>query len=258
MLAIMSGKRPPRPTHPSFTGGLWILMQRCWDQNPESRPEASEVVKALGGREYSRSTEQQEGPSSERQTDQAVNQVYGYPGGAVKSRASLRGKNPSRSGEDSRESSDRGLDLAVADTGVGSDLDHDVENGDEGRHQSRVRRDDRRPSRMLFALILPYPTPDIGGDSVLNAGAGYNQSGPSRNPPRMFLRLVIVWGLTTPRTGADLLNNPSLDYLVQRDHPSVYIFPIPLGLSSERTGTDRDECVRGGQVRFSPLTLESG
>ena len=206
-------------------------MQRCWDQNPQSRPEASEVVKALGGREYSRSTEQQEGPSSgrvsrttsrrsaaasehpppmtpapppdlsERQTDQADNQVYGYSGGAVKSRASLRGKNPSRRnviGKDSRESSDRGLALAVVDTGVGLDLDHDVENDDEGKHRSRVRRDDRRLSRMLFALIPPYPVSNIGGGSVLNVGDGHNQSDPSRNPSRGFLRLVIVWGLTTP------------------------------------------------------------
>ena len=49
MLAIMSGKRPPRPTHPSLTEKLWILIQCCWYQNPRSRPEISEVLNVLGG-----------------------------------------------------------------------------------------------------------------------------------------------------------------------------------------------------------------
>jgi len=50
MLAIMAGKRPPRPMHQSFTNHLWTLMQRCWDQNPHSRPEVSEVFRVLRGR----------------------------------------------------------------------------------------------------------------------------------------------------------------------------------------------------------------
>ena len=48
ILAIMTGKRPPRPTHPNFTDRLWALTQRCWDQHPQSRPEISEVLRALG------------------------------------------------------------------------------------------------------------------------------------------------------------------------------------------------------------------
>ena len=48
-LAIMAGRRPPRPTHQQFTDQLWALMQRCWDQNPLSRPEVSEVFKILRG-----------------------------------------------------------------------------------------------------------------------------------------------------------------------------------------------------------------
>ena len=48
-LAIMAGRRPPRPTHQQFTNQLWKLMQRCWDQNPLSRPEVSEVFKILRG-----------------------------------------------------------------------------------------------------------------------------------------------------------------------------------------------------------------
>ena len=47
MLAIAQGKRPPRPTHSIFTEKLWTLMQRCWDQDPHSRPEASEILAIL-------------------------------------------------------------------------------------------------------------------------------------------------------------------------------------------------------------------
>ena len=46
---MIAGERPPRPTHQQFTDQLWTLMQRCWDQNPHSRPEVSEVVKVLRG-----------------------------------------------------------------------------------------------------------------------------------------------------------------------------------------------------------------
>ena len=47
MLAIMSGERLPRPTHPTFTEDLWILMQRCWHQDPTSRPQILEGVQIL-------------------------------------------------------------------------------------------------------------------------------------------------------------------------------------------------------------------
>ena len=47
MLAITQGKRPQRPTHPDFTENLWALIQRCWDEDPHSRPKASEVSQAL-------------------------------------------------------------------------------------------------------------------------------------------------------------------------------------------------------------------
>jgi len=45
--AVVNGKRPPRPTHPAFTEGLWALTQRCWDQDPHLRPEASKVLQVL-------------------------------------------------------------------------------------------------------------------------------------------------------------------------------------------------------------------
>ncbi|KAF9649285.1 kinase-like protein [Thelephora ganbajun] len=44
---IIQGKRPPRPTCPTFTDNLWTLMQRCWDHDPLLRPEASEVLEIL-------------------------------------------------------------------------------------------------------------------------------------------------------------------------------------------------------------------
>ncbi|KAF9646800.1 kinase-like protein [Thelephora ganbajun] len=47
MLAILEGKRPPRPTHPTFTDGLWVLTQRCWDQEAHLRPQVSEVLQVL-------------------------------------------------------------------------------------------------------------------------------------------------------------------------------------------------------------------
>ena len=47
IFAIMRGERPPRPTHPTFTEDLWAVMQRCWHQNPVSRPQFSEVVQIL-------------------------------------------------------------------------------------------------------------------------------------------------------------------------------------------------------------------
>ena len=49
LLAIMSGKRPRRPSHSSFTDKLWIFTQQCWDQDPRLRPEVSKVLEVLGG-----------------------------------------------------------------------------------------------------------------------------------------------------------------------------------------------------------------
>jgi len=50
-MAIMDNKRPPKPEHEQFTDQLWTLMQRCWDQDPLSRPGISEVLKILRGGE---------------------------------------------------------------------------------------------------------------------------------------------------------------------------------------------------------------
>lgn len=47
MVDITQGRRPPRPEHPLVTGPLWKLMQRCWDQEPNLRPKATEVLQEL-------------------------------------------------------------------------------------------------------------------------------------------------------------------------------------------------------------------
>ena len=49
MMAILEGKRPPRPTHQNFTDGLWALMEVCWNQHPYWRPEMSVVLQTLRG-----------------------------------------------------------------------------------------------------------------------------------------------------------------------------------------------------------------
>ena len=47
MFSVMQGQRPERPTHPSFTGDLWSLTQRCWDHDPGLRPEVSKALQTL-------------------------------------------------------------------------------------------------------------------------------------------------------------------------------------------------------------------
>ena len=47
MSEVMSGARPPRPTHPDFTEELWSLMQRCWAHEPHLRPGTSEALEIL-------------------------------------------------------------------------------------------------------------------------------------------------------------------------------------------------------------------
>ena len=47
MLAVLGGKRPLRPTHPSCTDSLWTLIKCCWKQDPGSRPKILQVSQAL-------------------------------------------------------------------------------------------------------------------------------------------------------------------------------------------------------------------
>ncbi|KAG6848005.1 hypothetical protein H0H93_004234, partial [Arthromyces matolae] len=48
----MSGQHPGRPMGPIYadcglTEDMWRLMERCWSQNPEQRPSASQIIQAL-------------------------------------------------------------------------------------------------------------------------------------------------------------------------------------------------------------------
>ena len=54
MVAIISGNRPTRPTHSTFTGTLWELMNQCWDQDKHGRPRMLEVLLALNPLIYER------------------------------------------------------------------------------------------------------------------------------------------------------------------------------------------------------------
>jgi len=47
MKSVISGTRPPRPAHPTFTDDLWMLVQRCWGHDPHLRPDVSEVLNRL-------------------------------------------------------------------------------------------------------------------------------------------------------------------------------------------------------------------
>jgi len=44
---ILSGNRPERPAHPSFTDDLWGLTNRCWNHDPQQRPDISQVILSL-------------------------------------------------------------------------------------------------------------------------------------------------------------------------------------------------------------------
>ena len=47
MLAIVSGERPPRPTHPTLTDEIWGLTQLCWDQEALLRPQVLHILRGL-------------------------------------------------------------------------------------------------------------------------------------------------------------------------------------------------------------------
>jgi len=44
---ILSGSRPGRPAHPTLTDDLWNLTERCWEHNPQRRPDISDVISSL-------------------------------------------------------------------------------------------------------------------------------------------------------------------------------------------------------------------
>jgi len=46
-LGVLAGKRPPRPAHRDLTDDLWEMVERCWNEDPQHRPEISEVILCL-------------------------------------------------------------------------------------------------------------------------------------------------------------------------------------------------------------------
>ena len=46
-LAVMNAERPPRPADQIVTDDLWILIQRCWDQEAHTRPHAFRISSGL-------------------------------------------------------------------------------------------------------------------------------------------------------------------------------------------------------------------
>jgi len=44
---IIEGERPPRPVDPTLTDNVWTLVERCWDQEPQSRPGMKRVLQDL-------------------------------------------------------------------------------------------------------------------------------------------------------------------------------------------------------------------
>lgn len=49
--AVLEGRRPSRPTLCSGTplDSLWNLLQNCWEESPEMRPTAAQIVERLMG-----------------------------------------------------------------------------------------------------------------------------------------------------------------------------------------------------------------
>ncbi|KAH8829920.1 kinase-like domain-containing protein, partial [Flagelloscypha sp. PMI_526] len=47
MLAVLTGKRPARPSADCMTDELWQLVEQCWDQEPDRRPSCEEIIKAF-------------------------------------------------------------------------------------------------------------------------------------------------------------------------------------------------------------------
>ncbi|KAF9789158.1 kinase-like domain-containing protein [Thelephora terrestris] len=56
MANIMNGVRPERPLHPGLTDDLWTLTRKCWEENPQDRPQIDSVVTHLSACQVPQST----------------------------------------------------------------------------------------------------------------------------------------------------------------------------------------------------------
>jgi hypothetical protein len=46
-VGVLSGNRPTRPAHPDLTDDLWEVTKRCWNEDPQCRPDIMEVILCL-------------------------------------------------------------------------------------------------------------------------------------------------------------------------------------------------------------------
>ena len=47
ILLLANGKRPERPVHEQFTSRMWSLTKKCWEKDPEKRPDVTQVLEKL-------------------------------------------------------------------------------------------------------------------------------------------------------------------------------------------------------------------
>ena len=47
ILLLAQDGRPEKPTHEQFTSKIWTLTTKCWDKDPEKRPNVAEVLRRL-------------------------------------------------------------------------------------------------------------------------------------------------------------------------------------------------------------------
>ena len=129
------------------------------------------------------------------------------------------------SAEESREPPFCELAFVIAETVVGLDLDHDLEDSDEGNDWSVPRQNDGGASRSSFVSTLPYRESDTPRDLAPDMGSGYFQGGQSRNPSRPFpAHLVRALRLTTSWTGTRPSEIPPPDHLGRQNQSST---PVP-------------------------------
>lgn len=72
ILAIVKGRRPSRPTHPTFTDKLWTLTQRCWDKELCLRPEVSEILQILLGTDVDNYSSASSSPRVDEEMEKSV------------------------------------------------------------------------------------------------------------------------------------------------------------------------------------------
>jgi len=47
ILLLAKGSRPDKPNHEQFTSGMWSLTEKCWNKDPQKRPDTPKVLEKL-------------------------------------------------------------------------------------------------------------------------------------------------------------------------------------------------------------------